>query len=165
MTKQILMTDRVQKRKKPTKAFLLSPLGGMLIFSGAIARIVVMMLFAFSSVMPNVIDPVYVMLKGIGAIGGLLSNVLAAVEAVSGICVIVGAVMIHHRPAKAAAWELDSCRLIRELCRDRRFHAWGHSWHRRRGFRADSKAESAKAPLFFMAAKRPTWRPRLRVAF
>jgi|HubBroStandDraft_1064217.scaffolds.fasta_scaffold285217_2 hypothetical protein len=103
MAKQILMTDSVQKKKKPTKSFLLSLLGGVLIFGGAIARIVVM-LFAFSSVMPNVIDPAYVMLKGIGAVGGLLSYVLAAIEAVSGICVIVGALMIHRRPAKAATW-------------------------------------------------------------
>lgn len=98
----MLDTNQVQK-KSPTKAFVLSLLGGVMILGGGASRIVVMM-FAFSSVLPNIIDPAYMMMQAIGAVGGLAAYAIAAVEAISGIFVILGALMVHHQPTKAAKW-------------------------------------------------------------
>lgn len=102
MSQQVEATVTVPKRK-PTRAFVLSLAGGLLILLGGASRIVVMA-FAFSSVLPILIDPAYVMFKEMGAVGGLAAYVMAAIEAAAGVGVIYGAFMVHHQPAKAARW-------------------------------------------------------------
>src|ERR1022692_959765 len=96
------MTDPV-RRRKPTRAFFLSFIGGILIVVADGARIVIMALH-FSSVMPNVVAPAYAMLQAAGLAGGALSYLLAIIAVISGVFVIIGALMIHYRPAKAATW-------------------------------------------------------------
>jgi hypothetical protein len=96
------VTNPLRKRK-PTIAFVLSLLGGLLILGVAVARIIVM-LFAFTSVLPGIIDPAYEMLTGQFPAGGPLPYVEASVVAVSGAFVLAGAILIHHRPAKASTW-------------------------------------------------------------
>ena len=91
------------RQTKPTKAFFLSLIGGLLIFGVAVSRIIVTALHS-SSVMPNVINAAYAMLQAAGMAGGFESYLLASITAVSGFFVIIGAVMIHHRPAKASTW-------------------------------------------------------------
>jgi hypothetical protein len=89
--------------KKPTKAFLVSLAGGLMIFGVAVSRITVMALY-HSPVMPGLINAGYAMLQSAGEAGGDLSYVMAGAAAASGFFVITGAVMIHLRPAKTSTW-------------------------------------------------------------
>jgi hypothetical protein len=91
------------QRKKPTKAFVISLVGGLMIFGVDGSRIIVMALH-LSSVMPNVIDPAYAMMQAAGMAGGIASYLTAAITTTAGFFVIVGAMMIHFRPAKASTW-------------------------------------------------------------
>jgi hypothetical protein len=93
------MSDSVPPGKT-TKAFLLSLLGGILIFVAGASRVTIIALHS-SSVMPGVINAGYAMLQRVGEAGGY---VFAAIAAISGVFVIIGAMMIHFRPAKASTW-------------------------------------------------------------
>jgi hypothetical protein len=96
------MTNPV-RQGKPTKAFLLSLVGGLFIFVAGASRISIMALH-LSSVMPGVINAAYAMLQAAGEAGGIVSYLTASIAAISGIFVLIGAMMIHFRPAKASTW-------------------------------------------------------------